>query len=96
MNNNPNIQSMLETAERIFVATHQVLSAVADGGRIQIKELAKTVGLMIGMEPKLVLNFVNHYVHHTDIAYVTRGKNGGVIKGQKPIKIDTVNTNTDS
>jgi len=57
-----------------------------DGERIQIKELAKTVGLMVAMEPKSVLHFVNHYVHNTELAYVTRGKNGGVIKGQKVVK----------
>jgi len=86
MNSNPNIQTMLETVETIFTATHNALIALPDGGRVQIKELAKTVGLTVGLDPKLILGFVNHFVHNTDVAYVTRGKNGGVIKGIKPVK----------
>ena len=95
MNNNPNIQSMLETVERIFDAAHQALSNIKDGERTQIKELAKQVGLQVGMEPKQVLGFVNHFVHHTDIAYVTRGKFGGVIKGKKTVKTNTDTNTTD-
>lgn len=75
---------MTETAQRIFEAAHASIESMAVGQRIQIKELAQTVGLAVAMEPKHVLGFVNHFVHHTDIAYVTRGKNGGVIRGTKP------------
>jgi hypothetical protein len=81
-----NIKDMLEGVEVIFNASEKVLDGMSDGERIQIKELAKTVGLMVAMEPKSVLHFVNHYVHNTELAYVTRGKNGGVIKGQRAVK----------
>jgi hypothetical protein len=94
-----NIKNMLETVESIFNAAEKVLSAMNDGDRTQVKELAKNVGLAVSMEPKLVLHFVNHFVHNTDIAYVTRGKKGGVIKGPKPVKVDkkaTSITSTDS
>jgi len=77
---------MLETVERIFEATHATVESMNDGERIQLKELAQTVGLAVAMEPKHVLGFVNHFVHNSDIAYVTRGKNGGVIKGVKTAK----------
>jgi hypothetical protein len=41
----------------------------------------------LGQDPKEVLAFVNYFAHKTDIAYVTRGKNGGVVKGTKPVKV---------
>jgi len=81
-----NIKDMLEGVEVIFNATEKVLDGMSDGERIQIKELAKTVGLMVAMEPKNVLHFVNHFAHNTELAYVTRGKNGGVIRGQRVVK----------
>jgi len=86
MSKNKSISNMLETVERIFEATHATVESMNDGERIQLKELAQTVGLAVAMEPKHVLGFVNHFVHNSDIAYVTRGKNGGVIKGVKTAK----------
>jgi hypothetical protein len=85
---NKNIRSQLETVEKVFVATHSTLDSMTDGQRIQLKELAKVVGLAVAMEPKRVLDFVNHFVHNTDVAYVTRGKNGGIVKGEKPVKVE--------
>jgi hypothetical protein len=87
MSTNANIQSMLETAKSIFEAANTVVEAMQVGERKQIKDLAVDVGSVVGMEPKRVLGFVNHFVHHTDIAYVTRGKNGGLIRGVKPLKV---------
>jgi hypothetical protein len=88
MSTNVNIKSMMETVERIFEAAHVTIESMSVGDRIQIKELAQTVALAVAMEPKHVLGFVNHFAHHTDIAYVTRGKNGGIIRGTKPVKVD--------
>ena len=88
MSNNTNIQSMLETVERIFEAAQTTVESMQQGERIQIKELAQSVGLAVAMEPKHVLGFVNHFAHHTDSAYVTRGKNGGIIRGTRPAKVD--------
>lgn len=93
MNTNKNIQSMLETVESIFNAAQATVESMQNGDRMQIKELAQAVGLAVAMEPKQVLGFVNHYVHNTDIAYVTRGKNGGIIRGvkqPKPVKVKKV------
>lgn len=87
MSSNKNIQSMLETVESIFAAAQGTVEAMANGERMQIKELAQAVGLAVAMEPKQVLGFVNHYVHNTDIAYVTRGKNGGIIRGVRQVKV---------
>ena len=89
---NKNIRQQLESVEKMFVATHASLDAMADGDRIQLKELAKIVGLAVAMEPKHVLAFVSHYVHNTDIAYITRGKKGGIIKGARAVKVDKPKT----
>ncbi len=88
MSTNPNVQSMTETADRIFEAANTIVEGMAQGTRKQIKDLAVDVGAAVGMEPKEVLGFVNHFAHKTNIAYVTRGKNGGLIKGVRPVKID--------
>ena len=81
---------MLETVERVFHAAHVTVSGMQDGQRMQVKELAQAVSLSVGLEAKQVLPFVTHYLHNTDIAYVTRGKKGGIVKGTKPLKQDKV------
>lgn len=84
---NADIETMTATAKRAFEAAQQVVDGMKDRERIQIKDLAKDVGLAMAMDPKQVLGFVNHFAHHTSDAYVTRGKNGGLIKGVKPVKV---------
>jgi hypothetical protein len=80
------IKQMVEVVESILKSSHSAVEAMAEGDRTQLKELAKTVALSLSMEPKHVLSFVDYYVHNSDIAYVSRGKNGGVIRGTKPDK----------
>ncbi len=82
-----NVKSQMETVEKVFSATLTALSSLQDGERVQLKELAKTVGLSTALEPKVVLPFVSYFVHNTTVAYVTRGKKGGIIKGVKPAKV---------
>ena len=86
MNNTLN-SSMLDTVKTIFDATQETVDGLKDGERIQIKQLAETVGSKVSMEPKVVLGFVNYFVHNTSVVYVTRGKNGGIIKGTRPAKV---------
>jgi hypothetical protein len=81
-----NVQALIETVEKTFNACEQALVAMQVGERIQVKELAKNVGSKVSEDPKDILHFVNHFVHNTELAYVSRGKNGGVIRGQKTIK----------
>lgn len=81
------VKSMTETSERVFTATETVLAALQDGERMQINELVTAVSKAVSMEPKKVLGFVSHFVHETTIAYVTRGKNGGIRKGVRPAKV---------
>lgn len=88
--NNVDIEEMLVDVKQILEAAHAALATMADGERVQIKDLAQTVGLAVARSPKEVLSFVNHFAHKTKIAYVTRGKNGGVIKGNKPAKTSKV------
>ncbi len=80
------VQPMLETVEKIFTAAYIIVEALKPGERIQVKDLSQSVGLAVAMDPKDVTSFVNHFAHNTDLAYVTRGKNGGIVRGQRPVK----------
>ena len=94
------IDRMTAFSRQIFEAARTALEGMQDGDRIQIKQLAQVVGLAVAKDPKEVLGFVNHFVHGTGLAYVTRGKNGGIIKGTKPVKVvkpsKKANSNSDN
>jgi len=87
MSINTDIERMTAFSKQVFEAAQQAIETMQDGDRIQIKQLAQSVGLAVAKDPKDVLGFVNHFAHNTSMAYVTRGKNGGVIKGTKPVKV---------
>jgi hypothetical protein len=86
MSSNQNILSMVETAREIFTTANTIVEGMQPGDRKQIKDLAVAVSSVLNVEPKKVLGFVNHFAHTTDIAYVTRGKNGGLVKGVRVVK----------
>ncbi len=90
------VDSMLEEIGNVLKATESNLESLNKGERIQIKDLATAVGLATAKDPKNVIDFVNHFVHNTALAYVTRGKNGGIIKGSKPAKVIKAGKKTDS
>jgi hypothetical protein len=81
------IEDMVVTSRKAYEAAQHVINSMKDGDRIQIKDLAKDVGLALALDPKKVLGFVNHFAHNSHTAYVTRGKNGGIIKGVRPVKV---------
>jgi hypothetical protein len=85
---------MLDTVERIFTAAYTIVEALQPGERIQVKDLSQSVGLAVAMDPKVVMGFVNHFAHNTDLAYVTRGKNGGIVRGTRPAKVVKVSKKT--
>lgn len=87
MSTNTDVQEMLVDIQRVLEAAHTVIESMQPGERKQIKTLAQDVGTMVGKAPKEVLGYVNDFAHHTKIAYVTRGKNGGIIRGTKPVKV---------
>ena len=81
-----NIPVILKGVEEVLQATRTVVEGMKVGERKQIKELAQLVGNMTSKDPKEVLNLVSLFAHNTNIAYVTRGKNGGVVRGVRPAK----------
>ena len=83
---NTSVNSMVENIERILEVTHSTVESMAVGERIQLKELVEKVASAVSMDPKTILGFVSYFAHSTDIAYVTRGKNGGVVRGIRPAK----------
>jgi hypothetical protein len=81
------VERMTAFSQQCYEAAEHAIEAMQDGDRIQIKQLAQVVGLAVAKDPKEVLGFVHHYAHDNSLAYVTRGKNGGIIKGTKPAKV---------
>lgn len=81
------VERITAFSKEVYEAAEHAVAAMQDGERMQIKQLAQVVGLAVAKEPKVVLGLVNLYAHDTSLAYVTRGKNGGIIKGTKPVKV---------
>jgi len=88
------VERSTEFANQVFAAAEHVIETMQDGERIQIKQLAQTVGLALTKDSKDVLGFVNHFAHDNGLSYVTRGKNGGIIRGTKPVKVVKVSKKT--
>jgi len=84
--NNP-IDRMMERAKTIWAATQVVIDSLKDTERKSIKQIAETAGLAINLEPAKILPYVNDFLHNTEAGYVSPGKFGGFIKGQRPVKI---------
>jgi len=84
---NADVIAATAVAQEAFEATQAIINDMSEGQRIQIKDLAKSVGQTLSVPAKEVLGFVSHFVRNTKSAYVTRGKNGGVVKGTKPVKV---------
>lgn len=81
------VERVTAFSKQVYEAAENAVEAMQDGERMQIKHLAQVVGLAVAKEPKVVLGLVNLYAHDTSLAYVTRGKNGGIIRGTKPVKV---------
>ena len=81
------VERITAFSKQVYEAAETAVTAMQDGDRMQIKQLAQVVGTALSEDAKKVLGLVNLYVHDTSLAYVTRGKNGGIIKGTKPVKI---------
>lgn len=81
------VERITAFSKQVYEAAETAVAAMQDGERMQIKQLAQAVGSALSEDPKKVLGLVNLYAHDTSLAYVTRGKNGGIIKGLKPAKV---------
>jgi hypothetical protein len=62
------------------------LNSMQDKDRIQLKELAQNIATKLHLDAKDVLGFVTYFARNTNLGYVSRGKNGGLIKGSRPTK----------
>lgn len=80
------IKQELDSLTAVLDAVHATLESMAAGDRMQVKQLVQTVGLAVAKDPNDIFPLVHFIVSNTDAAYITRGKNGGVIKGTRPVK----------
>jgi hypothetical protein len=85
---NTKSKEILETVSRVIASAESSLQGMKDGERISLKDLTSLVALNCDMEAKHIIGFVTYFAHNTDLAHVTRGKNGGVVKGQPSAKAD--------
>lgn len=91
-----NAQSMIQSVSSIFTSAEKILEAMPNGSRVQLKELAQSVSANSDLNPKDVLTFVTHFARNTDLGYVSRGKNGGLIRGTKQTSKITKTTTSDT
>jgi hypothetical protein len=84
---NPSVVALTALAEQTFVATQATIDAMSDGQRIQLKDLVKAVSQSMSKPAKDIAGLVGLFAHNNSSSYVTRGKNGGLIKGTRPVKV---------
>jgi delta-aminolevulinic acid dehydratase/porphobilinogen synthase len=77
---------MIENVSSIFNSAESTVQSMPDKSRIQLKELAQSVANSTNLDPKDVLAFVTFFARNTELGYVSRGKNGGLIRGKRPLK----------
>lgn len=87
MSTKTDVEKATTFSQRVYEAAESTIQSMQDGQRVQIKQLAQVVGKALSEDPKVVLGFVNYFAHHNSLAYVTRGKNGGIIRGPRPVKV---------
>lgn len=87
MSTKTDVEKATTFSQKVYEVAENTIQAMQDGERMQIKQLAQVVGKALSEDPKVVLGFVNYFAHRNSLAYVTRGKNGGIIRGSKPIKV---------
>jgi len=83
MSKKSNVKAMLETVETVFKAASFALDEMEDGDRVQLSALAEAVSVATNLSLQTVAPLTNHFAHHTSEGYVSRGKHGGLVKGEK-------------
>jgi len=86
-NDNNDIQNMIQTAQKVWDATNEIVSNMDDKDHISLQVLASKVSKAVSMEPKTVFGFVDHFVRNSTTAFISPGKSGGVRKGARPVKV---------
>lgn len=81
-----NTNSIIERVNSVINSAAGIASSMQNGDRIQLKELALRASKSSNLDIKDALNLVSMFARSTDLGYVSRGKNGGFIRGTKPAK----------
>jgi len=84
---NSNITQVIDTVSTILTATNSIVESMSEGDRKHMNTLVNEVAIATSMDTKKVENFVHHFVRTTNLAFVQRGKLGGVVRGQKPVTL---------
>ena len=83
---NNDVETMTARANTIFNAINTIVGEMADQDRMRVEDLAKKVSKTVSLDIKEVLGYVNDFGKKASVGYITRGANGGYVKGQRPVK----------
>lgn len=81
-----NIQEITKSAEKILNAIQTTVDDMKDNDRIKLDDLAQTVGLLTGADPRKVAILIQFYTKESDAGYVAKGAHGGYVKGIKKVR----------
>ena len=96
-NSNNDVSLMTERANTIFLATQSFIMEMPLNQRLSLKKLAEEIGMRINMEPAEVFPYTSDFARHNTISYVSAGKFGGVVRGQRKLKgAKSITNNTSS
>ena len=81
------VKTMLEKVNSVLSAVDRIVSEMKDGDRTQVSKVAEAVTEETGVSANHVLALVTFYSHESNEVHVARGRFGGLIKGQKGVKV---------
>jgi len=83
------INNKSDTMERVFDAARNILDTLQDGEKILIKDLTDKVVAKTQAQTSVVSGLISMFVHEMyDGIVVERGRNGGIFKGGKKVRVD--------
>lgn len=90
-NNNSNtntneIDTMMESVKTVFTATATHMASMTIGTRMPVKDMAEIIGKQINIEPQTVAPFVHYMAKNSKLGYVSPGRFGGFIRGERKLK----------
>jgi hypothetical protein len=84
-----------ETFNSILNAFASQHDSMETGDRVQLMQLAINIGQEVDRDPKSIKGLTDFLAHNNgDQGYVSVGKFGGYVKGQRPLKTSTKSVKT--
>jgi len=85
-----NKEQLIETFNGIVNTALEVIDSMEEGERIRTPELAQKVAERLGLDTIDIIPFMTFFSHNYDGVETSAGRNGGIYKGKKPVKVSKV------